>query len=100
MVLDSQDASSPGQLNKNSPRLITENPAIQVTSKFRFSFWSTIWPAKSAMLTAGITSINPIIPNESGSLVNEYTCHSITINCMDHANTMAKRTIKNMLNSL
>jgi hypothetical protein len=53
-----------------------------------------------AIDTAGITSIKPIRPNESGSLVMLYTCHSITINCIDQAKTMAKRNNKKVLNSL
>jgi hypothetical protein len=52
-----------------------------------------------AIETAGTTSISPIIPKDQGSLVIEYTCHSITINCIDHAKTMAKRASKKILNS-
>ena len=93
-------SSIEGRLNINNPRLMTEKPKIHFTKRLRFSFWSTIWPAKSAVDTAGITSIKPMMPNESGSLVIEYTCHSITINCIDQAKTMAKRTNRKILNSL
>ncbi len=100
MVFVDQSCTILGQVNKNKPKLIKENKAIQSANKFRFSFWSTICPANKAMDKAGIISISPIIPRDNGSLVKLYTCHYITIKCMDQANTKANRNNKKMLNSL
>ena len=87
-------------VNKKSPKLINEKAAIQIANKFLFSFWSTICPANNAIVKAGIISIKPIIPIDKGSFVIEYTCHSITINCIDQPKTNKNRTKRNMLNSL
>src|SRR5680860_596172 len=100
MVWVSHRAKMVGRLRIKSPKLMTEKPRIHFTKRLRFSFWSTMWPAKRAVETEGITSIKSIMPKDSGSLVIEYTCHSITINCIDQAKTMAKRTNKKILNSL
>lgn len=89
-----------GHVNKNRPKLMMENPIIHLISKLRFSFWSTICPAKSAINTAGMISIKPIKPSAQGSFVMEYTSHSMMMNCMDQANTRANLTNKKMLNSL
>jgi hypothetical protein len=59
-----------------------------------------MWPANKAILNAGIISIRPIIPNDKGSLVIEYTCHSIIINCIDQPKTKINRSTKKILNSL
>jgi len=58
-----------------------------------------ICPANKAIDRAGIISINPIRPRYKGSPVSSYTFHSITINCIDHPKTKAKRTNKKILNS-
>ena len=58
-----------------------------------------MWPANRAMPTDGITSIRPMIPSERGSLVSEYTSHSIRMNCMVQASTIINRTPRKMLNS-
>ena len=100
MVFVDQSEIIFGQVSKNRPKLINEKAAIQIANKFRFSFWSTICPANKAIEKAGIISINPIIPRDKGSLVREYTCHSITINCIDQPKTSTNRTNKKMLNSL
>ena len=99
-VFVDQPAITCGQVSKNNPKLINENAEIQIASRLRFSRWSTICPANSAIPKAGTNSISPIIASDKGSLVSEYTCHSITINCMDQPNTSKNRINKNTLNSL
>lgn len=39
MVFVDQSCTILGQVNKNKPKLIKENKAIQSANKFRFSFW-------------------------------------------------------------
>lgn len=86
--------------NQNRPKLINENKVMHSAKRFRFSFLSTICPANGAKKKAGKNSHKPIIPKLNSSLVREYTCHSITTNCIDQPNTKAKRAKRNTLNSL
>ena len=42
--------------------------------------------------------LSPIIPRDKGSFVIEYTCHSMTINCIDQPKTNRNLTNKKILN--
>ena len=60
MLLVLQFVSTCSEVNQNSPKLINENNAMQSVKRLRFSFLSTICPAKGAKKNAGKNSHAPI----------------------------------------
>ena len=67
---------------------------IENNTAFRFSFLSIICPEINERPTAGIISARAINPKCKGFLVNWYTNHSITMNCI--AKEMVTKNLEKM----